>query len=245
MAIYIVPGLRLNMTDSDTAHEEGIYDFDVRREKERERRSDCPPGLFTIFTLYERLMDRRKKGELGGIRITCTEKDQKASTPDSPTRLFQVEATCEERDEDMLLLNHGCSGLTWGNYPHYAVRFGTDVKRVAQILRKHILARDDLIERTKVELRKKNCQYEEKIKIVGHSMGHWVVWQALQGINLHNLGPVITGAGPEKPTWMPWFQMFRVPLGQVTHYGRYKEETGLTGHSCVFDDADTGLLLGT
>lgn len=244
MAIYIVPGLRLSLTASDTTHEEGICDFDARREKEIERQSDCPPGTFTIFTLYEILMNKRKQCQLGGIRITCIEESKRASSPDSPMRLFHVEATCEERDEDVLFLNHHCSTLTWGNYPYYALYFGAEVKRLARMLRKDILARDDHIERTKTKLRKENCHYEEKIKIVGHSMGHWVVWKALQDINLHNLGPVITGAAPEKSAWVPWFPMFRAPVGQVTTYGRYKEETHITGHSCVFDSGDIDLLLG-
>lgn len=243
MAIYIVPGLRLDLTDSDTPHEEGICDFDARRAAEIERQSGCPPGIFTIFALYEILLNKKKQRQLGGIRITCTEETMRASTPDSPIRLFHVETTNEEKDEDVFFLNHNCPGFTWGNYLHYTTLFGADVRRIAGILRKHILARDDLIERTKAELSKKNCRYEESIKIVGHSMGHWVVWQALKGINLHNLGPVITGAGPEKPFWIPWFQMFGVPVGQVTAYGRYKEETDVTGHSCVFDDGDTELLL--
>ncbi|MEE9488343.1 MAG: hypothetical protein V3W00_06495 [Candidatus Brocadiales bacterium] len=244
MAIYIVPGLRCSMSDSDTVHEEGICASDARRENEKERQANCAPGLLTIFSLYEILMNKKQKGQLGGIRITCVEEMKKASTPDSPSRLFSVEATCEEKDEDVLLLNHSFPTLTWGNYPGYAIFFGAYVKSVAQILRKDILERDDRIERTKAELRKKNCRYEEKIKVVGHSMGHWVVWQALQDINLHNLGPVITGAAPEKPVWMPWFQMFRQPIGQVTTCGRYKEETNITGHSCVFDSSDIELLTG-
>ena len=244
MAIYIVPGLRLNLTDSETAHGEGVCDFDARRGREIEKQSGCPPGIFTIFPLYEILMNKKMQGQLGGIRITCTEETKRASSPDSPVRLFHVEATCEEKDEDVLFLNHHCPTLTWGNYPYYAVYFGAEVRRLALMLRKDILARDDRIERTKAKLREKNCRYEEKIKIVGHSMGHWVVWQALQDINLHNLGPVITGAGPEKPVWIPWFPTFRIPLGQVTTYGRYKEETNITGHSCVFDNSDVDTLLG-
>lgn len=244
MAIYIVPGLRLNLTASDTAHEEGICNFDARREMEVERQSGGPPGMFTIFALYEILMNKKKQGRLGGIRITCTEEVKRASSSDSPTRLFHAETTCEEKDEDVLLLNHNCATLTWGNYPYYALFFGAEVRRVAGMLRKDILARDDLIERTKAELRGENCRYEEKIKIVGHSMGHWVVWQALQDINLHNLGPVVTGAAPEKPVWLPWFQTFGASVGQVTTCGRFKEETDITGHSYVFDSSDVDALLG-
>ncbi len=244
MAIYIVPGLRCSLSDSDTVHEEGICASDARRENEKERQANCAPGLLTIFSLYETLTNMKERGQLGGIRITCVEESKKASTHDSPTRLFSVDATCEEKDEDVLILNHNCPTLTWGNYPGYAIFFGANVRHVAQMLRKDILERDDRIERTKTELRKQNCRYEEKIKIVGHSMGHWVVWQALQDINLHNLGPVITGAGPGKPVWIPWFRMFRHPIGQVTTYGRYKEETDITGHSCVFDASDIELLTG-
>lgn len=244
MAIYIVPGLRLSPNPSETVHDEGICSFDARREKEIERQSGCPPGVFTIFTLYEILLDKKKQGRLGGIRITCMEESKKATSPDSPMRLFHIEATCEEKDEDVLFLNHHCSALTWSNYPHYALYFGREVNRLAKMLRRDILVRDDLIERTKAKLRERNCRYEEKIKIVGHSMGHWIVWKALQDINLHNLGPVITGAAPEKPIWIPWFPMFGARIGQVTAYGRYKEETNITGHSCVFDSDDVELLLG-
>ncbi|MFQ5956651.1 MAG: alpha/beta hydrolase [Candidatus Brocadiales bacterium] len=244
MAIYIVPGLRLDYTPSETVREEGICGFDARREKELEKQSGCAPGTLTIFTLYEILMNKRKQGQLGGIRITCTEESKSASSSDSPMRLFHIEATCEERDEEVFFLNHHCLALTWRNYPYYAISFGKEVNRIARMLRRDILERDDHIERTKAKLREKNCQYEEKIKIVGHSMGHWVVWKALQDINIHNLGPVITGAAPGKPLWIPWSPMFRVPIGQVTTYGRYKEETNITGHRCVFDSGDIDLLLG-